>query len=143
VTVFFILQWFTRGILSFFVRPGSAWLLHPMGHRLLDHIHCFFDDVPRILPLHPVESLQGSKGPGIAEHAKGPGGFFSHPCIVIPQGIDQRVHGPQVAEPAQRFCRIPPDPLVVIGEFFEKGFKGVGRGRSPVPGLVVGMWGRR
>ena len=122
---------------------ANAYSLHLFGHPLFDHLHCFLDDVPCIIPLDPVESLQGSKGPGIPEHAKGPGSFLPHPCIVIPQGVDQRVHGPQVSEPAQRFCRIPPGALIIVGELFDEDFKGTGRGRSPVPGLVVGMWGRR
>jgi len=116
--------------------PMNEWNRCPKGsvstplfqigsHRPLDHLHCFLNDVPCIVPLDAVELLQGCKGPGIAEHAKGPGRFFSHPCIVVPEGIDQRLHGPEVPEPAQRFCRIPPGALVVIGEFFEEDFKGI------------------
>ena len=37
--------------------PASARSFHFLGHCPLDHLHRFFDDVPCILPLDPVESL--------------------------------------------------------------------------------------
>jgi hypothetical protein len=85
------------------------------GHPLFYHLHRFLDGLPRILPLDPVEFLQGNQCPGIPEHAQCPGSFQPHPRIIIPQGVNQRLHGPGISQPSQRFCRVPPRPLIIIG----------------------------
>ena len=117
-----------------------------VGHSLFDHLHRFLDGLPRILPLDPVEFLQGNQCPGIPEHAQCPGSFCPHPCIVIPQGVNQRFHGPGISQPSQRFRRIPPRPLIIIGELFDQDFKSVRRNLSPSPGgwlFLFGAWGEK
>ena len=121
----------------------SARSFETAGHPLFDHLHCFLDGFPRIFPLDPVEFLQGNQCPGIPEHAQCPGSFQPHPCIIIPQGVNQRLHGPGIPQPSQRFSRIPPHPFIIIGEPFDKGFKSIRRDLSPSPGglSLCGAWG--
>ncbi len=122
------------------VRTGSFQIA---GHYLFYHLHRFLDGLPCILPLDPVEFLQGAQCPGIPEHAQCKGSFQPHPCIVIPQGVNQRLHGPGISQPSQRFRRIPPRPLIIIGELFDQGLKSIRRCISPFPDgwlFLSGAW---
>jgi hypothetical protein len=43
---------------------------------------------------------KGAKSPGIPGHAQCIRSFQPYPCIVIPQGVDQRLHGPGITRPS-------------------------------------------
>ena len=115
------------------------------GHHLFDHLHRFLDGLPRILPLDPVSFCRGTSARGSPSMPNAQAAF-NRTRASSSHRVSIAAPRPGDPQPSQRFRRIPPRPLIIIGELFDQDFKGIGRNLSPSPGgwlFLCGTWGEK
>ncbi len=87
----------------------------------------------RILPLDPVEFSAGEPVPGDPRACRVPG-IFNRTRASSSTGYQSTALRPGDPQPSQRFRRIPPRPLIIVGELFDHDFKSIRRNLSPSAG---------